>query len=62
MTTWDVTACPLYCHQPHTGTKEPMKVSLLAPLLNSLENESQFDFLRGEPEFLRLLENYHNKE
>ena len=58
---WDAYAGPLYRFQPHKEGADTMGKTFLPSVLADLESNSDYDFLRAEPEFKRLLEAYRAK-
>lgn len=57
---WGVEKSILYRHTPTADTGE-MGRSFLPGLLTALETEPQYEFLHGQPEFGRLVEEYRTK-
>jgi transcriptional regulator with XRE-family HTH domain len=60
-TPWDISACPLFCHQLRKENAENMGQDFLPPLLSELESNPEYAFLREEPEFQKLLAEYREK-
>ena len=60
-TPWELSACPLFCHQPRKENSENMGQTFLPPLLADLERNPEYAFLREEPEFRQLLQKYKAK-
>lgn len=57
LTPWNAAACPLYGHIPLKAGGVDL-ARMLPALLSDLEQNSDYDFLRGEPEFARLTAHY----
>ena len=57
-TPWDVSACPLFCHQPLKEKSAAAGQTFLPPLLRDLKSNPEFAFLRETEEFRRLLRKY----
>ena len=49
-TPWDISTCPLFCHQPRKENSENMGQTFLPPLLADLERNPEYAFLQGEPD------------
>ncbi|MCI2059059.1 MAG: helix-turn-helix domain-containing protein [Oscillibacter sp.] len=60
-TPWELSACPLFCHQSRKENSEKMGQVFLPSLLADLERSPEFAFLREEPAFRQLLAEYREK-
>lgn len=62
---WDACSSPLFSRFPKTDTPKITSIDLaktmLLPLLAELERNPDYDFLRGEPEFKKLIQEYRGK-
>lgn len=61
LTPWDMRTSPLFRSLPQQETPVNLGKTMLPPLLNDLEHNPDYDFLRGEPEFGRLMKTYREK-
>lgn len=61
LTPLDIRSSPLYRHLPQTENSVNLSKMILPPLLNDLEHNSDYDFLRGEPAFEQLIRTYREK-
>jgi len=60
-TPWDVSACPLYCHQPHKESSAYMGQDFLPAMLSDLECNPDYGFLQSDPDFQQLIAAYKAK-
>lgn len=61
LTPWDTRTSLLFRHLPQQETTVDLGKTILPPLLNDLERNPDYDFLRDEPEFGRLIKTYREK-
>ena len=61
LTPWDACSSPLFSRFPKKETPVDLAQTMLPPLLTELERNPDYDFLRGEPEFKRLIQEYREK-
>ncbi|MEG0020300.1 MAG: helix-turn-helix transcriptional regulator [Oscillospiraceae bacterium] len=57
-TPWDVSACPLYCHQKRKEQPKECAGEFLSAMLSELESCQEYEFLQKEPEFKRIIAEY----
>lgn len=55
---WDACSSPLFSRFPKKETPVDLTRTILPPLLAELERNPDYDFLRGEPEFKKLIQEY----
>ena len=58
---WDVSTCPLYCHQQHKDSSNKMGQNFLPAMLSDLECNPEYVFLQSEPQFQHLIASYKAK-
>lgn len=61
LTPWDACSSPLFSRFPKKETPVDLAQTMLPPLLAELERNPDYDFLRGEPEFKKLIQQYREK-
>ena len=61
LTPWDACSSPLFSRFSKKETTANFTQAILPPLLADLERNPDYDFLRGEPEFNRLILEYREK-
>lgn len=58
---WDVRESPLCSRFPHKENPDDLGQRILPALLEDLERNPDYDFLRSEPEFAKLIQDYRAK-
>ncbi len=58
---WDTRKIPLYHHISDTWSQAPVSSLVLAPLLSDLEHNPKYEYLKDDPEFLRILKAFRAK-
>lgn len=57
---WELSNCPLYDQIPEAFAKDP-SASILPPMIATLEQSPEYEFLRQEPSFQALIEKYRRR-